>query len=141
MELWLLWIIAGVIFFVIEIFTPLLFFLNLAIASLITAGVAYFEIGAIWQVIIWGILSAILLLFLRPLLVKSTAQNEEASGIEASYIGKEAKTIQPTNKENGRITIYGEDWIARSVDENEIPENTIVKIVRYENSIFFVEKI
>jgi len=141
MELWLLWIIAGVIFFVIEIFTPLLFFLNLAIAALITASIAYFGIGIIWQVIIWGILSALLLLFLRPLLVKSTEQPEEASGIEASYIGKEAKTIQPTDKENGRITIYGEDWIARSVDGSEIPENTIVKIIRYENSIFFVEKI
>ena len=141
MELWLLWIIAGVIFFVIEIFTPLLFFLNLAIASLITAGVAYFEVGVIWQVIIWGVLSALLLIFLRPLLVKSTTQTEEASGIEASYIGKEAKTIQSTDNENGRITIYGEDWIARSVDGNEIPKDTIVKIISYENSIFFVEKI
>ena len=58
-----------------------------------------------------------------------------------SNIGKEAKTIQPTDKENGRITIYGEDWIARSVDGNEIPKDTIVKIISYENSIFFVEKI
>jgi len=141
MDLWIIWIIASVIFFIIEIFTPILFFLNLAIAGLITALIAYFSTPLIWQVIIWGVLSGILLLCLRPFLVKNTSDDKEASGINASYIGKEAKTIMPTGKNDGRITIYGEDWKARSCDGNEIEKDVTVKIVKYDDSIFYVERI
>ena len=144
MELWLIWVICGIVFFVIEIFTPILFFLNLAIACMILAATDFFYgayISVTWQIVIWGILSAILLLFLRPLLVKNITPVDTDSGIDAKYIGKEAKTIMPTGKTDGRITIYGEDWFARSVDGNEIEKDVVVKIVRYDNSIFYVEKI
>ncbi len=144
MDLLLVWIVSGIIFFIIEIFTPTLFFLNLGIACIIVAPVAFYfgaTITLVWQIVIWGILSALLLLFLRPFLVKNVSSGAKDSGIDAKYIGHEAKTIKPTGKTDGRITIYGEDWFARSVDGNEIENDVVVKIVRYDNSIFYVERI
>ncbi|MCR4881336.1 MAG: NfeD family protein [bacterium] len=141
MELWLVWVIAGIVFFIIELFTPVLFFLNLAIAAFFGAIAAYFGLAAIWQVLIFGAIAGILLGFLRPLLVKNVKKDDTTSGLEEKYIGKAAKTIRPTGAIDGRITIYGEEWGAKSIDGNEIPEGTDVKIIRNEDMIFIVEKI
>ena len=142
MELWLIWIIAGVIFFIIELFTPTLFFLNLAIGCFFAEAAAYYGLGIIWQVIIWGISSAILLLFVRPLFMKNDASKKDfTEGLDDKYIGHVAKTIKPTSSSDGRIAIYGEEWVARSIDGSEISENTEVKIIKNDGTIFFVEKV
>ena len=141
MEFWLIWILAGVIFFIIELFTPMLFFLNLAFACLLSAIGAYFGLAFVWQVVIFVIFSVIFLAFLRPFLMKNVTTKDASTGIEGKYIGHNAKTILPTNELDGRITIYGEEWAARNVNKEEIPKDTDVKIVRNEGTIFYVEKI
>lgn len=141
MELWLLWIISGVIFFVIELFTPILFFLNLAFACLIAAIGAYYNIHFGFQIAIFALVAGILLLFLRPLLIKNVSIKNATTGLEEKYIGKIAKTILLTNATEGRITIYGEDWKAVSINGEEIPVDTNVKIIKNEGTVLFVEKI
>ena len=141
MELWRVWIIAGVIFFIIELFAPALFFLNLAFAAFIGAIAAYFELAGIWQILIFGVAACILIGFLRPLLVKNVQKEDSSTGLDEKYIGQNAKTIRPTGPNDGRITIYGEEWVARSNDGSEIEEGVDVKIIRNDGTIFFVEKI
>ena len=139
MELWVMWVIAGVILFIIELFTPILFFLNLAIAAFFAAIGAYFGLSGWWQVAIFGVTAGILLGFLRPLLIKNVQKDDTTTGLDEKYLGQMAKTILPTNATDGRVTIYGEEWGARSVDGNEISEGTNVKIVRNDGTIFYVE--
>ena len=142
MELWLVWIIAGVIFFIIELFTPMLFFLNLAIAAFIGGAVAaYYGLAGIWQILIFAVVAGILLGFLRPLLVKNVQKEDTTTGLDEKYIGQTARTIRLTDANDGRVTIYGEEWAAKSADGSKILENTDVKIVRNEGTILFVEKI
>ncbi len=141
MDLWLIWIIAGVVFFIIELFTPMLFFLNLAFASLLAGAGAYFNIAFAWQIMIFVIGASLLLLFFRPFLMKNVQTKDTATGIEGKYIGHNAKTILPTGSLDGRITIYGEEWAARSIDGEEILTDVDVKIVKNEGTIFYVEKI
>ena len=141
MELWLIWVIAGVILFIVELFTPILFFLNLAIAAFFAAIGAYFGLSGWWQVGIFGISAGILLGFLRPFLIKNVHKVDTTSGLEEKYFGKTAKTIRPTGPIDGRIAIYGEEWGARSTDGSEIPEGTDVKIIRNDGTIFYVERI
>ena len=141
MDLWLVWVISGVILFIVEIFTPTLFFLNLAIAAFFAAIGAYFGLSGWWQVGIFAISSGILLGFLRPLLVKNVQKDDTTTGLDEKYFGQIAKTIRPTNATDGRVTIYGEEWAARSTDGSEISEGENVKIVRNDGTIFFVERI
>ncbi len=141
MDLWLIWVISGVILFIIEIFTPTLFFLNLALAAFFAAIGAYFGLSGWWQVGIFAVASGVLLGFLRPLLVKNVKKDDTTTGLDEKYFGQIAKTICPTNATDGRITIYGEEWVARSSDGSEIPEGENVKIVRNDGTVFFVEKI
>ena len=141
MSLWQLWGILGVIFVIIEMFTPFLFFLNLAIASFITASIVYvFNIDFQVQLVLFSILSFACLLCIRPLLLKNK-KSQAQTGIDAKYIGKDAKVVRKINKEGGRISIYGEEWNAKSHTEEEIEENEMVKIVSNDGLIMIVKKI
>ena len=142
MDIWLIWVFAGIILFIIEIFTPFLFFLNLAIASFGAAIAAYFGLELVWQVLIFGVLAGVLLGFIRPILMKSMSHKEiTSSSVDEKYICKEDKTLKTTNANDGRVVIYDEEWSARSVDGSEIEAGAVVKVVRNEGAVFFVEKI
>ena len=141
MNLWQLWGILGIIFVITEMFTPFLFFLNLAIASFITASIVYvFNIDFQVQLVLFSILSFACLLCIRPLLLKNK-KSQAQTGIDAKYIGKDAKVVRKINKEGGRISIYGEEWNAKSHTEEEIEENEMVKIVSNDGLIMIVKKI
>lgn len=137
---WHLILIVGILFLIIEIFTPVLFFLNFALACFVTAILALFISD--WNVLIpvFVILSAAFLLFLRPLLIKART-NGQKTGVEEKYIGKIAKVTDTITPNSGVISIYNERWEARSNNGEEIPAGSDVKIVRNESLILFVEKI
>lgn len=140
MSYWQFFVVIGVIFVIIEMFTPIMFFLNLALACFVTALFSVFI--ADWNVLIpvFAVCSAIFLLFLRPLLVKVKA-NGQKTGVEEKYIGKMAKVTETITANSGVVSIYNERWEARSQTGEEIPEGSEVKIVRNESLILYVERL
>lgn len=140
MQHWQLLIFAGVLFIIVEIFTPILFFLNLAIACFVTAIFALYITD--WNILVpvFVVLSAMFLFFLRPLLIKART-NGQKTGVEEKYIGKIAKVTETITSNSGVVSIYNERWEARTNDGEEIPAGSDVKIVRNESLILFVEKI
>lgn len=136
-ELWQIWCIAGVVFFIIELFTPVLFFLNLGLACFIAAICAALGIVTIAQVIVFAIFGTIFLIWLRPILMK----RKKISEVETvdMYIGKTAKVIKTVTKDEGRIYIFDEEWPAVSQDGNTYNEGDIVTIVKTENMLMYVE--
>lgn len=140
MAYWQLLLITGIVFIIIEIFTPMMFFLNLALASFVTAVAAFFISD--WSILVpvFVVSSLIFLIFLRPLLVKSR-ENGQKTGVEEKYIGKVAKVTEAVTANSGVISIYNERWEARSNLGEEIPAGSDVKIVRNESLVLFVEKI
>lgn len=141
MDIWQIWGIIGIVFVVIEIFTPVLFFLNLALAAIITGCFVYYlKINFTEQLILFSVLAFVLLFFLRPLLIRSK-KTPAQSGIDAKYIGQNAKVVNKVTKESGRIAIYGEEWNARVTEDIVIEENELVKIVSNDGLIMIVEKI
>ncbi len=140
MEYWQILIIMGIIFIIIEIFTPVMFFLNFALACFLTAVVALFISD--WNILIpvFVVFSAVFLMFLRPLLIKSRNSNQK-TGVEEKYIGKIAKVTNTITSNSGVISIYNERWEARSNTGEEIPADSEVKIVRNESLVLYVEKV
>lgn len=137
---WQLLVIAGIIFLIIEMITPVLFFLNFALACFFTAVVGFFVNDLNILIPICFVFSGLFLMFLRPLLVKSRLDNPK-TGIEEKYIGKTAKVIDSITSSKGVISIYNERWEARSNDGEEIPTGSEVKIIRNESLVLFVEKV
>lgn len=138
--MWQTMLIVGLLFLILEIFTPAMFFLNLAFAAFLTAGVAFFVLNVKLVIFTFVVFSALMLLLLRPILMNLATTKEQKTGIEGKYIGKTAKVISPITKNSGAITIYGERWDARIEAEGEIPEGENVKIVRNDSLVMYVEK-
>ena len=138
--MWEFMCIIGVLFLILEIFTPALFFLNLAFAAFATAGLTIFVAETNIVILTFVVFSALFLLILRPVLMNLKTTKEQKTGIEDKYIGQIVKVISPITKTSGAITIYGERWEARTEDDIEIPEGSNVKILRNRSLVMIVEK-
>lgn len=139
--LWETFTIAGLIFIILEMVVPSMFFLNLAVAAIITALTAIWITNWPVLIIIFAVLSIVSILFLRPLLIKNKKDKESQTGMESKYIGKIVKVIEPITKFSGAITIYDERWEARVDSDETIPVGSEVKIVKNESLVLTVEKI
>lgn len=139
MIMWQLLVILGLVFLVLEMFTPMLFFLNFAIASFITAIASFIITDINVLMLIFVVLSLLLLWFLRPLLIKSKSQKNSKTGMESKYIGQTAKVIEEVTSNSGVISIYDERWNARSINNEIIPIGSIVEIVKHESLIMSVK--
>lgn|SRR5574344_884230 len=139
MVLWQTFLVVGIISLIFELFFPMMFFLTFAIGAFLTAIFAVFFTSLTVLIPIFAIGSVILLILFRPFLAKQINTKNTNTGLDGQYIGKIAKVIEPVNKYKGAITIYGERWEARS--EEDIPENSEVKIIKNDSLIMHVEKI
>ncbi len=140
MDFWHIFAIAGLVFVILEMFVPALFFLNLAIAGFLTAVVALIVTLSFNALIgIFVGLSLVTILLLRPLMTKNK-QAADQTGMNAKYIGQCAKVISPITQTSGVISIYDERWEARTECDEEIPEGSQVKIIENKSLIMYVEK-
>ena len=139
--LWETFTIAGLIFIILEMVVPSMFFLNLAVAAIVTALAAVWIASWTVLIIIFTVLSIVSILFLRPLLIKNKKDKESQTGMESKYIGKIVKVIEPITKFSGAITVYDERWEARVDSDETIPVGSEVKIVKNESLVLTVEKI
>lgn len=143
MTYWQIFLIVAIIAFVLEMFTPAMFFLSIAIAALITAVAAVWLLDIHWLIIICTALSVLILLFIRPLMKKFMHEMPKGVDFNSEYIGKIVKVTEEITNSTGAIAVYGERWDARLADEHaeSIPAGAEVKIVRNESIVLYVEKV
>jgi len=109
------------------------------LALFLTSIVAYFGGNIYIQLIVLTVFSTLFLLFLRPLLIRKL-KNGSAADIDTKYCGKTAKVIQKTTNLEGRIAVYGEEWQARSTNDQTFEAGEAVKIVDRSGLIMIVDK-
>lgn len=145
MEIFKIWAIFGFIFLFLELAAPSMFFLPLGGAAFFSAIVAFKFPDNHWaQAIAFAVFAVIFFLATRPFMKKKPTQAEQ-TGLEAKYIGNVASVIKdiavPNTDGIGTIKIYGETWQAKSLHADEIKVGQMVKIIKNESLIMFVEKI
>lgn len=138
MVLWEFIVICGILFIILELFVPSMFFLNFALAAFVTAVASLYTTKMLSLVLVFFVFSFLSFAFLRPLLLKRKSKDIE-TGVNDKYIGKKAKVIEDVSSENGAISIYDERWNARSEDGRVIPAGTEVEIVRNDSLIMYVK--
>lgn len=138
--MWQIILGIGIVFLLIEIFIPTMFFINFAIAAAICAIISLFYKSIFGLTIIFSILSLSFIFILRPIFQKKNP-NEEKTGMEEKYVGKTAKAIENITNESGVISIYDERWQARNIENETIETGQNVEIVGYESLIMKVKKI
>lgn len=129
--MWMFWLIAAGLFFVIEIATVgfLVFWLGIgAILAMITS---FITNSFVIQFVVFLISSTLLIIFTKPLINKFVKIPEEVKTNAYSIIGKRAIVVIPINNTTGtgQIKIDGELWSAKSFNDENIPKNAEVEIL------------
>ncbi|RCV49827.1 NfeD family protein [Marinitenerispora sediminis] len=120
MPVWILWMIAAVVLGVAEIFTLTLSLGLLAVAAM-AAGVAGALGGnLVLQALAFVLTSATGLLVVRPVARRHLRQPPPLRSGTAALVGRSAVVIEEIAGERGRIRLSGEEWTARSFDENQV---------------------
>ena len=124
------WLIVLVVMTVIEIITlglTTVWFAGGALAAFIAS-----LLGAniVVQVILFVVVSVLLLALTRPLAVEYLNKDRIRTNAE-SLIGKTAVVKQEIDNLNaqGQVSVDGQEWTARSVEEQVITKNVQVEIV------------
>lgn len=132
----IVWLAILIILIVIEIFTlglTTIWFAGGALAAIIAAAAG----GPVWlQVLLAGIVSAVLLFFTRPVAVKYFNRDRERTNAE-SLVGRQAIVLSKINNLQGigQVAINGMEWTARSTMDGQTIEPGEVVVIRGINGV------
>lgn len=132
----IIWLAILILLIVIEIFTlglTTIWFAGGALSAIIVAALS----GPVWlQVLVAGIVSAMLLFFTRPLAMKYFNRDRERTNAE-SLVGRQAIVIGEINnlRGTGQVTINGMEWTARSIMDGQTIETGEVVVIRGINGV------
>lgn len=136
------WIIAMVVFLVIEAVTVGIVSVWFAIGALFAMVTAMLGANLWVQMTVFLVVSAIALYFTRPLVKKFVNNKVEPTNADM-LIGKECRVVETIDNLSGTGAVYvdGKTWTARTVDEEIIPKGQLVKAERIEGVKLIVSKI
>ncbi|MFF8278325.1 NfeD family protein [Streptomyces lateritius] len=126
----LIWLIAAGVLAVAEILTLTAALGMLGAAALATAGSAALGLPLPLQFLVFTVLAAISLFFVRPVAARHLLKPEaERFGVDA-LVGRPAYVVSEVTGLGGRVRIGGEEWTARAYDETlVIPRGTTVDVM------------
>ena len=137
---WIAWLVLILLFLVIEMLTLDFTFLMLSIGGL--AGLGADLLGApIWlQVIVAAVVAAVLVLFLRPPLLRRLRRGEDPalSNVDA-LIGLRGRVLSTVSLNGGQVKLAnGDVWTARSLGAADLEPGTTVLVNRIDGATAFV---
>lgn len=135
MEAWMFWLALMLVLLVVEVLVVDLVFIMFA-GGAFAAGVAGL-LGApiVVQVIVFGVVSTLLLVAIRPWALRRFRKPEAATATNVNALtGKPAVVLAPTSEDGGRVKLAGEVWSARYDGEGVLPEGTDVTVVRIDGA-------
>ena len=141
--MWIFWLIAAGVFFIIEMATIGFLVFWLGIGALLAMITSFITDNILIQVIVFVITSTLLLVFTRPLVNKFIKVPKEVKTNAYSIIGKKAIVVKAIHniEGDGQVKIDGEVWSAKSLDEEEIPKDAEVEIVEIDGVKAVVKKV
>ena len=141
MEGWHILIIIGIFAFIIEIFTAGFISGSIGIGLLFAAIGNYFGLETKWQILLFSLGIALTYFLIRPIITKYGFKNNNIKTNQSALIGKRGTVSQEINviKNSGRITIDGDDWKAKTENNDIIKIGTIVKVVAIESIVLIVK--
>ena len=129
--MWVFWLIAAGVFFIIEMATIGFLVFWLGIGALLAMVTSFITDSILIQALVFIITSTLLLIFTRPLVDKFIKVPKEVKTDAYWIIAKKGIVISKINniEGTGQIKIDGDVWSAKSATDEDIPENTEVEIV------------
>jgi membrane protein implicated in regulation of membrane protease activity len=139
---WENWIYAGIILLILEIFTPGFVVACIGIGAFSASIFTYFDASISIQLLVFSIGTLLSFFGLRPYVLKYIYNSKESTITNAdTLIGKVTKVKETinNNQNKGRISIYGDNWRARSEDGSTINKGETVEVVKIESTVMIVK--
>lgn len=143
MEMIWIWLAVVAISLIVEFLTWDLTSIWFAVSGLVALILSAFEgINWIWQLGVFIVLSALLLIFVRQICRKMLFKTDEKTNVEA-FAGKRTKLITAigTNENFGTLKFNGIIWNALSEDNKEIPADSEVEVVKVDGNKMIVKQV
>ena len=140
--IWLIWFILAAIFIVGEIFTAGFFILWFGVGAAAAGVLALLGLGPIWQWLAFVVISGILVAVSRKFANRVT--KEQPPGIGADrFVGMVGMVLEDINNLNntGRVRMNKEEWRAESENDEIIPKDTKVKVIKVDGTHLIVQPI
>ncbi|MGN8967544.1 NfeD family protein [Intestinimonas sp. HCP28S3_D6] len=133
MSMSLFWLIAMVLFGVLEAVTVGLTSIWFALGALGALVAAAASAPVIVQIVVFLGVSFLTLLLVRPLAQRFVNDRKVATNADR-VIGREAVVTEDIDniQGKGRVSISGADWTARAEDDRPIPAGSTVRVLRIE---------
>ena len=137
-----IWIIAAIIFLVIEAATmglATIWFAFAAIAAWLTQIIGMPPLG---QIVVFLIVSAVLLYYTRPIALKYFKVGRTKTNAD-KLLGDTGKVTEEIDNINakGLVKISGQIWTSRSVNSKVIPVDSLVKVERIDGVKLIVSEL
>ncbi|ACC97919.1 Membrane protein implicated in regulation of membrane protease activity [Elusimicrobium minutum Pei191] len=141
MSIHYIWLIAGLLFIIGEMFTLDFSLACIGTALLVTALPAYFGASFLIQAVFFAVIAIILFLTVRPIALKYLHKNQSVKTNVDALIGKQAHVTEEINaeKKTGRVKIDGDVW--QAVSDSVIALDADVTVEKIEGIILTVKKI
>ncbi|AWX06593.1 NfeD family protein [Prevotella intermedia] len=141
-NLWLAWLLVSLLCLVLELTNGDFFIMCFAIGGVAAAIVSAFSDSFTLQVIVFAVVSALSIFFVRPFALKYLHKNKDNRVSNAdAIIGRIGKVTEPIAANGyGRVKVDGDSWKAVAANNLAIEEGTTVRIVALNSIIVTVER-
>lgn len=154
-EIWHLWVIAGILLFIVEVFTTGFLAACLAVGCLAAASAAFIDTGLNGQILAFSAGSLITFFTVRPFMLRVAHQKKDnvRTNVEA-LIGKKGRVTESINPitGEGRVQVYGDNWKAEWFQDDEgvsdiidgqteIPAGSSVEVVAVDSATLQVKPV
>ena len=141
--MWIFWLIAAGIFFVIEIATVGFLIFWLGIGALLAMVTSFFTDNLIIQTAVFVISSSLLIPLTKPFVDKLTKNKQDVKTNSYSLIGKKGIVTSEINPIEGAglVKVNGETWSAKTEDEALISKDAEVEVVSIDGVKLVVKQV
>jgi len=143
-DIWHYWLIAAILFGILEIFIPSFIVLNFGVGALFATVAAAFDMSTEWQIAIFAVGSLVSFFVVRPLMIKYGFKKSDnvKTNVDAMS-GRTGKVTERIDNEanTGRAAIDGDDWRAKTLDGSIIEPGVMVEVEKIESIIIYVKPI
>ncbi len=143
-EIWHIWLIAAIFFFILEIIIPSFVIFNFGVGALFGTIAATASMSIEWQIFVFSLFTIASFFLIRPILLKWAYKRSHSikTNTEA-YIGRQATVEEEINPigEKGTVKLDGSVWQARTSDGSIIKTGKIVEITKVDSIVFEVKSV
>ena len=141
-EIWHVWLMLAILLFIIEIFVPTFIAACLGFSCVIAGIYSLVGVSLEVQLAIFSVVTLIAFFGARPFFLKYAHRKSGTvrTNVDA-LIGKQGFVIQTieNGKNEGRVSINGEDWRSISYNNEIITEGNRVEVVEVDSTILKVK--